>query len=299
MNWAIEVEDLKKYYGKIKAVDGINFKVSWGELFALLGPNGAGKSTTIRVLTTLATPTAGSVRVAGYDLVKNEREVRKRIGLVSDRLILYDKLTVIENILFFSSFYEIDKKTAVKRARTILEMLDMWEWRNAKVHSLSTGMKQKVNIARALVPEPEIIFLDEPTLGLDPLTTRKIRDFIKELHSSGKTIILTTHVLHEVELLADRVAIMNKGKIAVLDTTRNLKRYFKDKEIVEIEYEGVIDLENYNILESSEGYAKVEVENIKDFLEYVVQQKVKILSLKTFEPSLEDIFVRIAGSDNS
>ena len=297
MSWAIEVENLKKYYGKVKAVDGISFKVEWGELFALLGPNGAGKSTTIRVLTTLAIPTSGIVKVSGYDVIKDEKEVRKRIGLVSDRLILYDRLTVLENILFFASFYDIDKKEAIRRARNILEMLEMWDWKDARVSSLSTGMKQKVNIARALVPEPEIIFLDEPTLGLDPLTTRRIREFIKDLNKMGKTIILTTHVLHEVEILADRVAIMNKGKIAALDTTRNLKRYFKEKEIVEIEYEGYFDLNGYRVIEESRGYAKIEVEDLQEFLEGLARQRLKILSIKTFEPSLEDIFVKIAGGE--
>jgi len=295
---AIEVKELKKYFKNVKAVDGITFDVEWGEFFALLGPNGAGKSTTIRMLTTLAVPTSGQALVAGYDVVKNEREVRKRIGLVSDRLILYDRLTVLENIVFFSSFYNLSKSEIYKRAEELLHLLDMWDWRNTRVSKLSTGMRQKVNIARALVPQPDILFLDEPTLGLDPHTTKKIREFIKELNKKGKTIILTTHILHEVELLADRVAIMNKGKIVALDTTRNLKRFFKEKEIVEMEYEGnLTNLCCASVIESINGYIKVEVQDLKKFLSDLSQKDVKILSMKTYEPSLEDIFVSLTGGE--
>jgi len=295
---AIEVKELKKYFKNVKAVDGITFDVEWGEFFALLGPNGAGKSTTIRMLTTLAVPTSGQALVAGYDVVKDEREVRKRIGLVSDRLILYDRLTVLENIVFFSSFYNLSKSEIYKRAEELLHLLDMWDWRNTRVSKLSTGMRQKVNIARALVPQPDILFLDEPTLGLDPHTTKKIREFIKELNKKGKTIILTTHILHEVELLADRVAIMNKGKIVALDTTRNLKRFFKEKEIVEMEYEGnLTNLCCASVIESINGYIKVEVQDLKKFLSDLSQKDVKILSMKTYEPSLEDIFVSLTGGE--
>ena len=298
MKKAIEVKELKKYFKNVKAVDGITFDVEWGEFFALLGPNGAGKSTTIRMLTTLAVPTSGQAFVAGYDVVKDEREVRKRIGLVSDRLILYDRLTVLENIVFFSSFYNLSKSEMYKRAEELLHLLDMWDWRNTRVSKLSTGMRQKVNIARALVPQPDILFLDEPTLGLDPHTTKKIREFIKELNKKGKTIILTTHILHEVELLADRVAIMNKGKIVALDTTRNLKRFFKEKEIVEMEYEGnLTNLCCASVIESINGYIKVEVQDLKKFLNDLSQKDVKILSMKTYEPSLEDIFVSLTGGE--
>ncbi len=298
MKKAIEVKELKKYFKNVKAVDGITFDVEWGEFFALLGPNGAGKSTTIRMLTTLAVPTSGQALVAGYDVVKDEREVRKRIGLVSDRLILYDRLTVLENIVFFSSFYNLSKSEIYKRAEELLHLLDMWDWRNTRVSKLSTGMRQKVNIARALVPQPDILFLDEPTLGLDPHTTKKIREFIKELNKKGKTIILTTHILHEVELLADRVAIMNKGKIVALDTTRNLKRFFKEKEIVEMEYEGnLTNLCCASVIESINGYIKVEVQDLKKFLSDLSQKDVKILSMKTYEPSLEDIFVSLTGGE--
>ncbi len=293
----IEVRDLKKYYGKVKAVDGISFHVEKGEFFGFLGPNGAGKSTTIRVLTTLAKPTSGEVRVAGFDVVKEDEEVRKRIGLVSDRLILYDRLTVMENLRFFSKLYGLDEGTIKKRARELLELLDMWEWKDTPISKLSTGMKQKVNLVRALIPNPQILFLDEPTLGLDPHTTRKIRDFIKELNRKGTTIILTTHMLHEAEILCDRVAIINHGKIVAIDTPRNLKHLFREKEIVELELLNPMDISNFDgivkVLENTGDYYKVEVSDINTFLSMLSSRNVKLKSIRTHEPSLEEIFVKL------
>ncbi|WP_036224731.1 ABC transporter ATP-binding protein [Mesoaciditoga lauensis] len=292
---AIKVENLEKRFRKVKAVDGITFSVDYGELFALLGPNGAGKSTTIRILTTLAYPTGGRAEVAGYDVKKQGKEVRKKIGLVSDRLILYDRLTALENIQFFSRLYGVDDKTIMKRSEELLSLLGMWKWKDTFVSKMSTGMKQKINIARALIPEPEIIFLDEPTLGLDPESTMHIRNFIFQLSKKGKTIILTTHILHEVELLAGKVAIMNKGKIVAIDTPRNLKKHFKEKEVIEVELERTIDKEliKGKIVEAIDNYFKVEVEDLNSFLKELADLNVKVKSIKTMEPSLEDIFVKL------
>ncbi len=300
-NKAIVVENLEKRFKKVQAVDGITFDVDYGDLFALLGPNGAGKSTTIRMLTTLAVPTGGKAWVAGYDVIKNGKEVRQKIGLVSDKLILYNKLTALENIQFFSRLYNIDDRTTFQRSQKLLSLLGMWEWRNTLILKMSTGMKQKINIARALIPEPDIIFLDEPTLGLDPESTRHIREFISELNKNGKTIILTTHVLHEVELLANKVAIMNKGKIATIDTPRNLKRHFKEKEIVEVEFDKSVPTANINgkILKNVDTYFKIEVENLTEFLKSLTDMNVKIKNIKTFEPSLEDIFVKVTSNEEA
>ena len=299
MEKAIEVQHLKKYFKKTKAVDDISFYVEKGDLFAFLGPNGAGKSTTIRVLTTLAAPTAGEVYVGGYNVVKESKKVRSKIGLVSDKLILYNKLTIMENIFFFSNLYGLNKKLIYERAERLLKILDIWEHRDKLIDKLSTGMKQKVNIARALVPEPEILFLDEPTLGLDPFTTKKIRNFISELNQKGKTIILTTHILHEVELLANKVAIINKGKIITIDTPRNLKKLFKEKEIVEIETKDKKDVDKIsgNVLEKVENYLKIEVSNLDSLMSEINEKKIELKSIKTYEPSLEDIFIKVTSSE--
>lgn len=296
---AIEVRDLKKYYREVKAVDGVTFDVEEGEFFGFLGPNGAGKSTTIRILTTLTRPTSGKAVVAGYDVVKDGKQVRSKIGLVSDKLILYDRLTVLENLLFFGRLYNMEKKTMMERAEELLTMLDLWERRNTQASKLSTGMKQKVNIARALLPRPEILFLDEPTIGLDPITTRKIRDFVKRLNEEGMTIVYTTHLLHEAETLCDRVAIINKGKIVALDTPRNLKRLFTEREVVEFELERPVEinLDCCKVLENVGNYYKVETTDLSRFVEELGKLPVKVRYIKSEEPSLEDIFVKIAGGE--
>lgn len=296
---AIEVRDLKKYYREVKAVDGVTFDVEEGEFFGFLGPNGAGKSTTIRILTTLTRPTSGKAVVAGYDVVKDGKKVRSKIGLVSDKLILYDRLTVLENLLFFGRLYNLEKKTMMERAEELLTMLDLWERRNTQASKLSTGMKQKVNIARALLPRPEILFLDEPTIGLDPITTRKIRDFVKRLNEEGMTIVYTTHLLHEAETLCDRVAIINKGKIVALDTPRNLKRLFTEREVVEFELERPVEinLDCCRVLENVGNYYKVETTDLSRFVEELGKLPVKVRYIKSEEPSLEDIFVKIAGGE--
>lgn len=300
---AIEVKNLTKKFKKVEAVKNISFNVDYGELFAFLGPNGAGKSTTIRILTTLAKATSGDVKVGGYDVKKQDHKVRQKIGLVSDKLILYDKLTAYENVKFFAELYVIDKQTIKKRADNLFEMLEMTSWKDSIVNKFSTGMKQKINIARALITEPDIIFLDEPTLGLDPHTTKVLRGFIKKLNKEmGKTIILTTHELHEVEVLADTVAIINDGEIVAKDTKQNLKSFFKQNELVEFEVINKnFNIKNYDykLIDNSNGKYKVEVDNINNFIKNMQEKGVKFKNIKTYEPSIEDIFVKITENKES
>lgn len=224
MEKIIEVKNLTKKFNDFKAVDNISFDVRKGEIFGFLGPNGAGKSTTIRMLCTLTRPTAGKATVAGCDVVKGASAVREHIGLVAEKIILYDRLTAFENLKFFGQLYHLPPKTLEERAVKWLKTLKMERWRDKLAGTFSSGMKQRVNIARALLTEPEILFLDEPTLGLDPQTSRSIRDFIKELRRHGVTVILTTHIMPEAEELADRIAIIDRGRILALDTLLNLKK---------------------------------------------------------------------------
>jgi ABC-2 type transport system ATP-binding protein len=224
----IEVEHLTKKFKNFKAIDDISFKVEKGEIFGFLGPNGAGKSTTIRILTTLLRPTSGTARVGGFDIAKKQDDVRKHIGLVAEKIILYDRLTADENLEFFGRVNRLPENLIKERSDRWLKELHMEEWRNSLVGTYSTGMKQRINIVRALLTEPDVLFLDEPTLGLDPQTTRVIQDFLKQLNRQGITIILTTHDMLEADLLTDRVAIIDHGKIAALDTTENLKKRVKE-----------------------------------------------------------------------
>lgn len=225
----IKVSSLTKKFNNFVAVDSISFDVKKGEIFGFLGPNGAGKSTTIRMLTTLLKPTSGSAEVASFDIIKEPDEVRKHIGLVAEKIILYNHLTATENLKFFGSLNHVPVKTIKERAQKWLKRLGMEQWENKQADTYSTGMKQRVNIVRALITEPEILILDEPTLGLDPQTTHLIRTFIRELNNQGITIILTTHDMIEADALCDRIAIIDHGKIVALDTVSNLKKTVKDK----------------------------------------------------------------------
>lgn len=226
----IEVKELTKKFGSFTAVDHISFDVMCGEVFGFLGPNGAGKSTTIRMLTTLLRPTSGSAKVSGYDIVKEADKVRRKIGLVAEKVILYDRLTAYENLEFFGRLYGFKSKEIREKAEYWLERLHMLRWIDTQVGRFSTGMKQRINIARALLTEPEILFLDEPTLGLDPQTTNLIRKFIRELKDHNVTVILTTHNMLDAELLCDRVGIIDHGKLVAIDTVEGLKKLVPDKE---------------------------------------------------------------------
>lgn len=224
----IEVKNLTKKFKRFIAVDNLSFNVKKGEIFGFLGPNGAGKSTTIRILSTLLRPTSGKVMVSGFDIVRDASKVRKKIGLVAEKIIIYDRLTAMENLEFFGRLSHLSFETIKKRSQKWLKKLHMQEWEDHIIGTFSTGMKQRINLIRALLTEPEILILDEPTLGLDPQTTRLIRDFLQELNQKGITIILTTHDMIEAEFLSNRVAIIDHGKIAALDTVENLKSKVKN-----------------------------------------------------------------------
>ena len=228
---AIEMEGLTKKFGDFTAVDKLSLDIKENEIFGFLGPNGAGKSTTIRMLCTLSNPTSGSAKIAGYDLIKNPAKVRENIGLVAEKMIMYDTLTSAENLRFFGKLYRIPKQKLDDRIDELLELVNMQEWEHTQIEKFSTGMKQRINVIRALLPEPEIIFMDEPTLGLDPQTTYSIRDITREINKSGVTVILTTHAMIEAEVLSDRVAIIDHGKIAALDTPQNLKKLIAESDV--------------------------------------------------------------------
>ncbi|MDD3887707.1 MAG: ATP-binding cassette domain-containing protein [Patescibacteria group bacterium] len=226
----IEVKNLTKKFNKFIAVDNISFEIKKGEIFGFLGPNGAGKSTTIRILTTLLQPSAGEINISGFDLKKDPDDIRKQIGLVAEKIILYDRLTARENLKFFGQLFHLSKQEIEERTKKWVDRLDMAKWLDAQVGTYSTGMKQRINIVRALLTEPNILFLDEPTLGLDPQTSNLIREFIQELNKKGITILLTTHDMLEADILSNRIAIIDHGKIVALDNSENLKKLVTDKE---------------------------------------------------------------------
>src|SRR4051812_2534100 len=220
---AIEVRDLKKSFGDVEAVRGVSFAVAPGEVFGFLGPNGAGKTTTINMLCTLARPTSGAAFVAGYDSVSERDDVRRHIGLVFQDQTLDGYLTAEQNLRLHAELYGIDARVIPERMRQMLEMVDLWDRRDQLVQTYSGGMRRRLEIARGLMHSPRVLFLDEPTIGLDPQTRSSIWDYIRALkEAEGTTIFMTTHYMDEAEL-CDRIAIMDQGQIVALDTPAALK----------------------------------------------------------------------------
>jgi ABC-2 type transport system ATP-binding protein len=231
---AVQTFDLTRRFGDFTAVDNVNIQIERGEIYGLLGPNGAGKSTIIRMLSTLLKPTSGSATIAGFDVSREANDVKKRIGLVSEKLILYTRLTATQNLNFFGKLYKVDSSTLKKRIDELLEMVRLTQFKDKPIGSYSSGMRQRVNIIRALLHDPEIIFLDEPTIALDPQSTRFIWDLVKRLKSRGRTIILTTHLMEEADELSDRVCIIDHGKVMASDTPRVLKDKFHTERMLDV-----------------------------------------------------------------
>ena len=309
----IEVNALTKVFdGKIRAVDGISFNVKRGEIFGLLGPNGAGKTTTIRMLSTLTRPTEGTATVGGYDIMKNDNEVRKLIGLVAEKIIMYDRLTAKENLWFFGKLYNIPKEVLNKRIDELLKLVQLGKWKDSQVGTFSSGMRQRMNVIRALLNMPELLLLDEPTLGLDPQSSVEVREFIKKINRENKTtIILTTHMMVEADMLCDRIAIIDHGKIAALDTSKNLKKLVSgvDTTILELEIAN-LTTNMVSLIQSLKCVSSVSQDNsthikvhangndaFNTIIDAIRAEKGKISSVKNLEPTLEDVFLHITGHE--
>jgi ABC-2 type transport system ATP-binding protein len=308
----IEVQNLTKMFGKFTAVEDISFSVKKGEIFGLLGPNGAGKSTTLRMLSTLSRPTKGTATIGGYDIVKHDMEVRKLIGIVSEKMIIYNRLTAKENLWFFGSLFNIPKDTLNKRIDELLELVQLTKWKNAQVGTFSTGMRQRMNVIRALLNMPKVLFLDEPTLGLDPQSSVEIRDFIKKLNQEqGTTVIITTHMMVDADLLCDRIAIVDHGKIIALDTSTNLKKIISgaDTMIVKLEIANLTPdmLTDIKALKCADAVTQENSrqlhlivhgeEAFDNIIDAVRKRNGKITSMENLQPSLEDVFLHITGHE--
>jgi sodium transport system ATP-binding protein len=234
----IEVRDLSKSFpgrdGPKVAVDAIRFTVRPGEVFGLLGPNGAGKTTTLRMLCTVLKPTGGSANVAGFDVVAEPSEVRRHVGFLSANTGVYDRMTAWEMVEYYGHLYDLPADVLTGRMNDLFSTLQMHDFRDVPGGKMSTGMKQKVSIARALINDPPVLILDEPTAGLDVLVQRAVLDSIKQLRGRGKTILFSTHIMREVERLCDRVAIMSRGKIVACGTLEDLRQMYKQDDLEEL-----------------------------------------------------------------
>ncbi|MEM4309128.1 MAG: ABC transporter ATP-binding protein [Thermoplasmata archaeon] len=309
---AIEVRNLTKRFNSFTAVDNVNFDVKKGEIFGLLGPNGAGKSTTMRMLCTLTRPTEGTAKVAGYDIVKEDAKVREHIGLVAEKLIMYNDLTAWENLRLYGKLYNLSDDKLEKRIDKLLKFVRMEKWKHKRVGTFSTGMKQKINVVRAMIHEPEILFLDEPTLGLDPQSTVEIRELIKRINlEQGTTMILTTHIMVEAEILCNRIGIIDRGKIVALDTPSNLKKIVSGTDTLTMEFE--IPNLNTELLSSirtadfvvsvvQEDATRVKVrakgeDSFDRLLDLIRKNNGRIRTVRNLEPTLEDVFIHLTGRE--
>ncbi len=306
----IEVKNLTKMFGKFTAVDEVSFDVKRGEIFGLLGPNGAGKSTTLRMLSTLARPTRGTANIGGYDIVKDDTQVRKLIGIVSEKMIMYNRLTAKENLWFFGSLFNLPKDVMKKRIDELLNLVQLTKWKNAQVGTFSTGMRQRMNVVRALLNRPQVLFLDEPTLGLDPQSSVEIREFIKTLNrENGTTVMVTTHMMVDADLMCDRIAIVDHGKIVALDTSANLKKQISgaDTTIISLEIanlnqaliEAIRRLDCVDaVTQENTLHIRIIVHGSEAFdnvIDVVRSNDGKISSMQNLQPTLEDVFLHITG----
>ncbi len=306
-NYAIEVKNLTKVFNGFTAVDKISFTVRTGELFGLLGPNGAGKTTTINMLSTLLKATSGYGDVSGYDISRNKDNIRRSIGVVFQEPALDIKLTGKENLEFHAMMYGIEKEERKKRIKEVLELVELTEKENVLVEKYSGGMKRRLEIARGLIHEPNVLFLDEPTLGLDAQTRRHIWDYIKRLNKEGGvTIILTTHYMEEADFLCDRIAIMDRGKFVAMDSPGRLKDILGG-DVVFLEIEGSADalvnriksLDWITNITRHDDNLSLTMERgerrIPELINVARENGVNVTCVHLRKPSLEDVFLHFTG----
>jgi len=301
--YIIQVDNLVKKYGQLVAVDHISFNVSPGEIFGFLGPNGAGKTTTINILCTLARPTSGKAILNGFDVVHQQNQVRHSIGLVFQDSSLDDRLTALYNMRFHAMVYNVPASVREERIEQVLKMVDLWDRRKKVVRTFSGGMKRRLELARGLLHYPKVLFLDEPTLGLDPQTRNHIWEYVLQLQKrEGTTVFLTTHYMDEAEK-ATRIAIIDHGKLVAIDTPANLKRMV-GKDIVTLRTD-----DNARAADEIRSRYRTEVRPEGDQLTFTVANgeeflppfikdfSIKIASISLRHPTLEDVFLKLTGRE--
>lgn len=303
LQYVVEVHNLVKNFKKIQAVNGVEFKVEKGEIFGFLGPNGAGKTTTIRMLTGIIQPDNGKAVILGHDIQKEPLKAKEHLGVVPETSNAYIDLSARQNISLIADLYGVPKKEAENRADELLKEFGLYDRREDKVKGFSKGMKQRLILAMALINDPQLLFLDEPTSGLDVQSSILIRQMLIKLHEKGKTILLTTHNLEEANKLCERIAIINKGKIAAIDTPENLKKMIKKLNTIEVTFDGPVNIQELSQLPEIQDISKkgdkysLNTDNINNLIltltEYSRSKNIKINSLNTLDPSLEEVFIEL------
>ena len=304
---AIEVTDLAKRYGDIRALDSVSFTVETGEVFGYLGPNGAGKTTTIRILTGITKPTSGIATIFGRDIVTDTVRARRQMGIVYETSNVYDDLSAWRNMMFAGDLYHVGKRDRESRGKELLETFGLWDRRASRVRGFSKGMKRRLTIAMGLINDPQLLFLDEPTSGLDVQSNLIIRDVLHTLTERGVTVFLTTHNIEEANLTCNRVAIINKGRIAAIDSPERLKQTIQSVQSVEVSFENnsteiFADLENLPLVSEArrEGdkirlYTQDPGSLLKEVMASADAHQDRVVSATTLGPTLEDVFIRLTG----
>ena len=299
----INVENLVRKFGELVAVDNISFTVEPGEIFGFLGPNGAGKTTTINILCTLLKPTSGRATIDGFEVVRQQKRVRQSIGVVFQDPSLDERLSGLQNLRFHAMVYNVPASVRNQRIKHVLDMTELWDRRNSEVRTYSGGMKRRLELARGLIHNPKVLFLDEPTLGLDPQTRNRLWEYILELRQrEGTTIFLTTHYMDEAAK-ADRIAIIDHGKIVALDTPEKLKQIV-GKDIVSVKTgdddkatEEIKTRYQIEARRDSDGLT-FEVANGEEFIPgFIKEFGTKILSISLHRPTLDDVFLKLTGRE--
>lgn len=308
--YSIETKSLTKEFGDVKAVDGISFQVEEGEIFGFLGPNGAGKSTTMMILTTLLKPTSGQALVSGFDVTTQAKQVRQNIGYVQQETAVDEFLTGRENLLFQAKLNHIPKHLISKRIDEILELIELTEKQNDAVLTYSGGMRKRLDIAGGLLHMPKVLFLDEPTVGLDIQTRRKIWEYIRKIHKEfNMTIFVSTHYMEEADKLCDRIGIIDHGKIQAIDTPQNMKNALGN-EVINFTIEGenkdelISKLKNIELISDISTkedkitvFASKGTEVIPKIFQLSLELQMKINSISLTQPTLDDVFISYTGHE--
>jgi ABC-2 type transport system ATP-binding protein len=306
--YCIDVSDLRMNYGRVAAVDGISFDVDYGKVFGFLGPNGAGKTTTIKVLTTLVHPTAGRVNIFGKDVVKNAKEIKKRIGVVLQEPSFEGNLTVEKALDLYGMMWGMPGEKRQDRTRELIDRFDLQEISNKKNDELSIGQRRRVQVAREFMHDMDLLFLDEPTVGLDPAARRMLLDYVKKHVHGGLTVFFTTHIMEEVEYLCDEVAIINRGNMMAVDTPAGLKQKYGGIKALEIKLKDSVE-SVMHIIRPVAGNSAIEVpardtlrisshdaqELLVKIIEALAKNSVQIESVSVNPPTLEEVFLTVVN----
>ena len=313
MELCVHVSGLRKSYGQVHAVDGISFDIEYGRVFGFLGPNGAGKTTTIRVLTTLVHPTSGIVKIFGKDIVKHSREIKKRMGVVLQEPSFEANVTVDRALELYGLMWRMPGEKRRDRARELMEKFDLVSFSNMKNDELSIGQRRRVQVAREFMHDMDLMFLDEPTVGLDPAARRTLLDYVKKYVQSGLTVFFTTHIMEEAEYLCDEIAIINKGKITATDTPDGLKQRYGGVKTVEIKLKDSTTQSVMHIIRQIADGSVIEMpaqdtirigsaeaqEMLVKIIGYLSKNGVQIESISINPPTLEEVFLTVIGGGGS